>query len=62
MIEDIIIAKNIVNQLFDLAEVPVEKRQEINDRCDEFVVSIIEPYTLDAAKWKAFIRTYNKKS
>ncbi len=27
----------IVNQLFDLAEVPVEKRQEINDAADKYV-------------------------
>ncbi|MCF7796120.1 hypothetical protein K9M42_03430 [Patescibacteria group bacterium] len=27
----------IVNQLFDLAEVPVKKRQAINDEADEYV-------------------------
>lgn len=27
----------IVNQLFDLAEVSVEKRQEINDAADKYV-------------------------
>ena len=27
----------IVNQLFDLAEVPVEKRQSINDKADEYL-------------------------
>jgi len=27
----------IVNQLFDLAEVPVEKRQAINDKADEYL-------------------------
>lgn len=37
------LSMNIVNQLFDLAEVPVEKRQQINDRCDEFVLSMIPP-------------------
>ena len=31
------ISINIVNQLFDLAEVPVEKRQAINDKADDFV-------------------------
>ena len=30
-------AMGIVNQLFDLAEVPVEKRQEINDKADEYM-------------------------
>ena len=30
-------AMGIVNQLFDLAEVPVEKRQAINDKSDEYV-------------------------
>lgn len=30
-------ARNIVNQLFDIAEVPVATRQALNDRCDEFV-------------------------
>ena len=29
----------IVNQLFDLAEVPVEKRQAINDNADEYILS-----------------------
>lgn len=27
----------IVNQLFDLAEVPIEKRQAINDKADEYM-------------------------
>ncbi len=31
------LAMNIVNQILDTAETPVEKRQAINDRCDEFV-------------------------
>lgn len=29
--------RTIVNQLFDVAEVPVKKRQEINDMCDDYV-------------------------
>ncbi len=33
------IAMNIVNQLFDIAEVPVTKRQSINDKCTDFVHS-----------------------
>ena len=35
------VSMNIVNQLFDLAEVPVDKRQAINDKADEFVLSLI---------------------
>jgi hypothetical protein len=35
------LAKNIVNQLFDLAEVPVEKRQDINDEADAFVYGLL---------------------
>lgn len=31
-------AIGIVNQLFDLVEVPVEKRQEVNDKADEYMV------------------------
>ena len=27
----------IVNQIFDLAEVPVKKRQEINDKADKYL-------------------------
>ncbi len=38
------LAKNIVNQLFDEAEVPVKKRQEINDLCDEFVMKLVRDY------------------
>lgn len=35
------LSKNIVNQLFDKAEVSVKKRQSINDLCDEFVKKLI---------------------
>lgn len=35
------VAVNIVNQLFDLANVPVEMRQEINDRATNFVEGVI---------------------
>jgi len=38
------IAMNIVNQLFDLAEVSVEKRQEINDKADVFVNEMLDRY------------------
>ena len=36
------IARNIVNQLFDEAEVDVATRQRINDKCDAFVVNLLE--------------------
>lgn len=35
------LAMNIVNQLFDLAEVPVDKRQAINDEADDFVYRLL---------------------
>lgn len=35
------IARNIVNQLFDVAEVPASKRILINDRCDTFVADLL---------------------
>lgn len=35
-------AMNIVNQLFDLADVPVEKRQAINDKADSFVLRLLQ--------------------
>lgn len=36
------LAMNIVNQLFDLADVPVEKRQAINDEADRFVLRLLQ--------------------
>lgn len=38
------LAMNIVNQLFDLAEVSVEKRQAINDKADAFVTELIQKH------------------
>jgi len=35
------VSRNVVNQLYDLAEVPVKKRQSINDTADEFVIKLI---------------------
>lgn len=35
---------NIVNQLYDLAEVSVDKRQSINDQADEFVSSMLTEF------------------
>lgn len=42
------LSMNIVNQLFDEAEVPVEKRHTINDKCDRFVQKLIGEYTVAA--------------
>jgi hypothetical protein len=39
------LARNIVNQLFDEAGVPVETRQAINDRCDAWVAGLL-------ARWR----------
>ena len=36
------LAMNIVNQLFDLADVPVEKRQAINDEADAGVLRLLQ--------------------
>lgn len=36
------LAMNIVNQLFDLADVPVEKRQAVNDEADAFVLRLLQ--------------------
>lgn len=44
------LAMNIVNQLFDLAEVPVPKRQAINDRCDEFVRGLVAEFVKTAER------------
>ena len=38
------VAMNIVNQILDLAETPVDKRQAINDQCDEFVSEVLQEY------------------
>ncbi len=35
-------ARNIVNQLFDEAGVDVDTRQRINDKCDNFVFSLLQ--------------------
>lgn len=40
----------IVNQLYDLAEVPVDKRQAVNDRADEYmfeqVIRLLKEYQI----------------
>jgi hypothetical protein len=38
------VAQNIVNQLADLWEVPVDLRQATNDRCDQFVSRLIKAH------------------
>jgi hypothetical protein len=40
--EQIKTAMMIVNQLYDLAEVPVDKRQDINDIATNFVNEILK--------------------
>lgn len=45
------LAMAVVNQLFDIAEVPVEKRQAINDNCDKYVFNIISPMHRKMQKW-----------
>ena len=46
-------AMNIVNQLFDLAEVPTEKRQAINDQADFFTQTMIERNRIFAGAFDA---------
>lgn len=43
-----VVARNIVNQLFDEAGVPVEVRQAINDRCDEWVTGLLREWLGEA--------------
>lgn len=40
---------NIVNQLFDLADVPVEKRQAINDEADAFVLVLLQQLNISGS-------------
>lgn len=42
------IAMNIVNQILDLAETDVSKRQAINDQCDDFVIQLLAQTALEA--------------
>jgi hypothetical protein len=49
--------RNIVNQLFDLAEVPVPVRQVINDRCDEFVQGFFDELERRLAEAEAQLHT-----
>lgn len=35
------LARMLVNQLFDVAKVPVATRQSINDTCDDYVATMI---------------------
>ena len=36
------LAMNIVNGLYELAELSAEKRQSLNDQADEFVIKVLE--------------------
>lgn len=38
------VAMNIVNQLFDVAEVSSERRQAINDQCDDFTENLLTQF------------------
>lgn len=51
------LAMNIVNQLFDEAEVSVEKRQAINDKCDKFVQDLVSRFVIDCFE-RAIERTF----
>ena len=46
---------NIVNQLFDIARVPSNVRQQINDKSDEFVLNMLSEYSskesIDFVTW-----------
>lgn len=45
-------AMNITSQLLDFGEVPVEKKQEINDQCDAFVEIMLRTVLKDELLWK----------
>jgi hypothetical protein len=45
------LAMNIVNQLFDLADVPVDVRQDVNDQADAFVYDLLKARI--AVDWRA---------
>lgn len=38
------LAQNIVNQILDMSEASVERRQAINDLCDQFVTRLLEQH------------------
>ncbi len=44
------LAMNIVSQLFDLADVPVEKRQAINNEADEFVLQLLQQIDVQSSR------------
>lgn len=41
------IARNITNQLFDLAEIPVSTRQILNDKADVFIADMLDEYAME---------------
>lgn len=53
-------ARNIVNQLFDAADVPVEVRQAINDECDEFVARVLTDHAHDHLRRNIKRRSMNE--
>jgi len=42
---------SVVNSLYELAELPAAQRQELNDRADEIVVSILNEVFAKAENW-----------
>ena len=55
-------AMGIVNQLFDLVEVPVEKRQEVNDKADEYMMEQLMLHNVSNRRelLKAFMKHLEK--
>jgi len=45
--DSLFVARNIVNQLADLWEVPAKRRQETNDQADRFVQRLIVKFMRD---------------
>lgn len=52
------LAVNIVNQLFDLAEVSVEKRQAINDEADGLVLQLLQQTPCATGKSEKCVHPY----
>lgn len=44
------VARNIVNQVLDESLAPVEVRQDINDRCDQFVLVLLKQVQADGER------------
>lgn len=55
------IARNIVNQLFDLAEVPVGERQSINDKADAWVTELLSKWAAQQSLTFEKVRAVNRE-